>query len=75
MHLLHYKDAAGIGLFPKLHIPSTIDTEKEMLRTATWANKNGVVSGRLSCKSTIPQILRIITILIFSGQSRMHFHQ
>ena len=41
MHLLHYKDAAGIGLFPKLHIPSTINTEKEMLITVKWANKNG----------------------------------
>ena len=61
--------------YPKYYI----NTEKEMLRIATWANKNGVLSGRLSCKWTIPQILRItsiyITGLIFSGQFRMHFHQ
>ena len=31
---------------PKLYIPSTIHTEKELLRIAIWADRNGLVSER-----------------------------
>ena len=47
----------GGGKLPMFYIPSTINTEKELLRRAIWADKNGLVSGRLAWTSSNPQIL------------------
>ena len=41
----------------KLYIPSTINSKKEQI-------KNGLVSGKLACKSSNPQILRKITLKV-----------
>ena len=37
---------------PKLYILRTINTEKELLRTTIWADKNVLVSGRRACTSS-----------------------
>ena len=36
----------------KLYIPSTINIWKKLLSTAIWADKNGLVSGRIACISS-----------------------
>ena len=61
-------------MLSKLYIPSTINTEKELLRTFGHI-KNGLVSGRLACESRNRQNLRVIPIQIGSLMFRMHFHQ
>ena len=42
---------------PKLYIPSTINILKKVLTKAVWADKNGLVSGRLACTSSKTEIL------------------
>ena len=49
----------GGGKLPMFNIPST---EKELLITAIWEDKNELVSGKLACTSSNPQIFRSITI-------------
>ena len=36
----------------KLYIPSTINIWKKLLSTAIWADKNGLISGRIACISS-----------------------
>ena len=52
----------GGGKLQMFYIPSTINTEKELLITAIWEDKNELVSGKLACTSSNPQIFRSITI-------------
>ena len=40
----------GGGKLPMFYIPSTINTEKELLITAIWEDKKELVSGKLACK-------------------------
>ena len=49
--------ACSCKLEPKLYIPSTINNEKELLRTVIWADKEWTVGT-----SSNPKSLRIITI-------------
>ena len=60
-------------MLSKLYIPSTIDTEKELLRTFGHI-KNGLVSGRFACESRDLQNLRLIPIQIVSLKFRVDFH-
>ena len=50
----------GNVIYP--NIPSTVNIENELIITAIWTAKSGLVSGRLACKSIILQILRNVTI-------------
>ena len=43
---------AYLSFCPKLYIQSTINIWKKLLSTAIWANKNGLVSGRIACISS-----------------------
>ena len=36
----------------KLYIPSTIKIRKKLFDTAIWAEKNGLVTGRIACISS-----------------------
>ena len=67
------KQLISLTMLSKLYIPSTINTEKELLRTFGHI-KNGLVSGRLACESRNRQNLRVIPIQIGSLKFRMHFH-
>ena len=44
----------------KLYMPSTINTEKGLLNTSIWAAKKWADFGRITCTSSILQILRNI---------------
>ena len=46
----------------KLYIPSTINIWEKVLTKAIWADKNGLVSGRLACTSSKTRILDKIGI-------------
>ena len=46
----------------RLYIPSTIKIWKKVLTKAIWADKNGLVSGRLACTSSKTEILNKIGI-------------
>jgi hypothetical protein len=49
----------------KLYIPSTIIISRKLLTAAIWADKNGLVSGRLACTPSETQnIKKIIEIKI-----------
>ena len=67
------KQLISLTMLSKLYIPSTINTEKELLRTCGHI-KNGLVSGRLACESRNRQNLRVMPIQIGSLKFRMHFH-
>ena len=60
-----------------MYIPSTMYNKPVLKRCYSEACINGLVSGRLACTSSNPQILRIIKILnislIFSSQFRIYF--
>ena len=43
---------------PKLYIPSTINIRKKVLTKAIWADKNGLVFGRLACTSSKTEIFK-----------------
>ena len=46
----------------KLDIPSTINICKKVLMKAIWADKKGLVSGRLACTSSKTERLNKIEI-------------
>ena len=58
-HFTFWQILSKVSKIPKLYIPSTINTKKELLRKAIWAD---LVSGRLYWTKSNPQTLRIITI-------------
>ena len=47
-----------------LYVPNTINIWKKVLTKAICAEKNGPVSGRLACTSSMTEILNKIGILI-----------
>ena len=44
--------------YSKLYIPSTINIWKKVLTKDIWADKNGLVSGRLACTSIKTEMLK-----------------
>ena len=59
----------------KLYIPSTTNNWKKLLSTAIWADKNGLVFGRIACNSSNNlKSERTSSFYFYSIQFRMYFH-
>ena len=61
-HYTRYIHILYVLTQPKLYIPSTINIRKKVLTKAIWADKNGLVFGRLTCSSSKTEILNKIGI-------------
>ena len=55
--LIMWEENSNLHMWAKLYILSTISIWKKVLTKAIWADKNGLVSGRLACTSSKTEIL------------------